>query len=153
MSEMFNNYTNIPSSYIPNNIKKTLLTTNINPGRPLEELDANGNVIGYTWSCGDSVILAFNITGTVQYSDNATSVDAETYLKGKQLQFNLYNARYEIVYTTTVDASTTPAFVIDRELSLSLNGSNYYCSLVILDDVNSITTTIFSMSDGKIYIK
>lgn len=151
MSNIFNNYDNLPSSYIPNNTSEQSLCVN-KIIKPLEVYDIKGNLVGYCWNRGDTVNLGFNITGNVQYDEGAFE-DAATYLDGKTLQFNIYNFRYEVIYTITVTATTTPVFAINKELSDSLKAGNYYCSLTVIDTVNKLNTTIFTINNGKLYVK
>lgn len=150
--EMFTNYNNTPSSYVPNNTTEVSLGS-VRVKKPLEELDANGNLVCYSWNQGDTINLGFNITGNIQYDDSSAYEDAATYLSGKTMQLNLYNFRYEVIYTATIDASTTPVFTIDKTLSASLVSGIYYCSLTIIDTTNNINTTVFNVTDGKLRVR
>jgi hypothetical protein len=45
--EMFTNYNSTPSSYVPNNTTEVSLGS-VRVKKPLEELDANGNLVCYS---------------------------------------------------------------------------------------------------------
>ena len=53
---MFNNYKNIPDSYVPNNINPPPYY-NPTVKFPLEEYDLRGNLIGFSWKYMDTILL------------------------------------------------------------------------------------------------
>ena len=77
----FDSYLNTPSSYVPNNKDTVLESVNDIIKYPTEEYNAKGELVGYSWNYGDSIILEFLTEGIVLY-DNVTYEDAETYLGG-----------------------------------------------------------------------
>ena len=149
---MFNNYKYIPDSYIPNN-QTEFLNDNRIAKKPLEEYDAKGNIIGYSWNYGDGVILEFNTEGTA--TDDATLMyqTAEEYMEGKKLKLQIYNFRYEVIYEKTIPASTKAKFVIDSGESTQLPRNVYTCSLVLVDSEAGIETELFGPDNGYLYVK
>ena len=136
---MFNNYKNIPNDYIPNNIKPPEYYHPA-PKYPLEEYNAKGELIGYSWHYGDTVVLEFCTSGEVIY-DNYYE-DAETYLKGKTFRLDLFDFRYENVYSDKLSAETTVKFHIDAQTSDRLFRGVYRCTLTLIDDKTNLEYTL-----------
>lgn len=83
---MFLNYQNV-SNYVPNNMtcacQRGKSYTKLDPvtkGKPYEEYDVKGNLIGYSWYEGETVNLEFNIDGEVLVESDAIILSA----KGEQ---------------------------------------------------------------------
>lgn len=78
MKNMFENYDNLQDHYVPNNLNKAFpehlqyskLTEN-RPNKPFEMFDDMGNLVGYFWYYGDTITLAFDITGQYTVENNA----------------------------------------------------------------------------------
>lgn len=66
---MFMNYNYINSDTIPNNNKKTI--NRCLHKEPFTNYDKDGNVTGYYWYFGDTVVLNFNISGEVIVEDGS----------------------------------------------------------------------------------
>ena len=67
---MFNSFSNIDSSYTPNNfspkypsMSREEKIQSINPNKPYEVIGRDGILKGYFWYYGNSVDLTFDITG------------------------------------------------------------------------------------------
>lgn len=150
--KMFESYNNTPSSYIPNNSCPTMISIKECNQLPLEVYNIKGELIGYTWSRGDSIVLNFITTGVVTYDEGAYE-DAETYMRGKTLQFNFYDHMYNMIFQETVDASDDVKFYIESDKYNLLEGNIYYCTLTLLDNENNIVNTLVNITDCKFYIK
>ena len=141
---MFTNYENIPASYIPCNLKESIACKEpyINP---MEEYNAKGEFIGYSWMYGDNVVLEFCTSGEVIF--DGYYEDAETYLNGKQLLLQLFDFRYENIYSDQINASTSAKFYIDYEQSKQLVKGVYTCKLILIDNENNIRYTLINNDD------
>lgn len=69
---MFNSFSNMDSSYTPNNFSPKYPSMNreekiqsINPNKPYEVIGRDGILKGYFWYYGNSVDLTFDITGEI----------------------------------------------------------------------------------------
>lgn len=72
MSDMFANYENLSSTYVPNNQKKELVKQEIfNQDIPKKEYDMNGNFIGYSFAYGDTVEIEYFLDKTVCVEEDA----------------------------------------------------------------------------------
>ena len=60
-------------------------------GKPYEEYDVSGNLIGYWWYYGNTINLEFNIEGEVTYEGNDSYINAKEFLKDKQIEIKLFN--------------------------------------------------------------
>ena len=138
---MFENYYNISTSYTPCNINMTNSSSEL-ATRPLEQYDARGRLVGYSWRYGDAVILEFLTEGDVTMDDEGVYEDAETYLDGKKLVLTLYDFRYQSVYNCTMPAEVSTKFTIDKNSSSKLVKGTYRCSLVLVDADGSDTTLV-----------
>ena len=150
---MFKNYKLDLTSYIPTN-RNTPLCNRVEK-HPLEEYNSLGELIGYTWNSGDSVVLEFLTDGNVVYEDSdfttpglGHSVSAEEYLKGKKVKLQIINFRYEVVYEAECEAQTLINFEIK---SNTLCDGTYKCSLQLYDATSSIDLVKFS--DCTLYIR
>lgn len=145
---MFETYHNIPTSYMPK----------VNPigtskyKCPLEEYNIRGELIGYSWKHGDSIVLEFTTEGDITYTDLEFYEDAETYLKGKQMHLLIYNFRHECVYRDLQDASTIVKFYINANSSEQLVEGVYTCQLLLIDNLENVQTLV-SPDDYKLIIK
>lgn len=135
---MFDNYENVPDSYIPCNRKPDIRPCI--PTKPLEIYNAKNEFIGYGWDYGDSIILEFITTGEVVYEDMdegkvaGSSEDAETYLKNGKFNFKIYNFRYEVVFDATIDAATDVKIEINKENSEKLVKGTYTFILSLIKE-------------------
>ena len=75
---MFQNYYNIPDTYIPNNMScdcsRGKSYTKLDPiegSKPFEEYNAKGELIGYFWRYGETLNLEFNIDGEIIVESDA----------------------------------------------------------------------------------
>lgn len=137
--DMFTNYNNIPASYVPCNLNAQPFCTE-HYVKPLEEYNAKGELIGYSWHYGDTVVLEFCTSGEVIY-DNYYE-DAETYLKGKTFRLDLFDFRYENVYSDKLSAEITVKFHIDAQTSNKLFRGVYRCMLTLIDDKTNLEYTL-----------
>ena len=175
--DMFTNFNATPSTYIPNNInKKPPQLGTYPPVKPLEEYNAKGELIGYYWMYGDNVVLNFTLSGDVTYDSSAYRESIATYMSnGKQeLHFNIYNFRYECIYTANPvyhcneDGTVNVAIFIYDDLSKAMVKGRYFIDLSIVStldnplydesDPNSkkeitIKQTIFKPDDCVILVK
>ena len=88
------------------------------------------------------------------YNPNSTRsiyVSAEDYLKDKYLEFNMYNFRFEKIYTKVLSGTTKAVINIDKELSRKMNKGIYYCSLSVVDDYTCLP--IFTSKDCTLLVK
>lgn len=170
---LFENYENIPSSYIPNNICPPRQAPSI-PKTPLAQYNAKGDFVGYTWSYGDEVNLKFLISGNVTYDNNdilpeVYKVDgaggiyqeAEDYLEGKFFEFTLFNFRGEAIWRGYQKASASTIFYIDRKCSKGLVPGIYRGKLILMENPDTVddssdcqvTTTLVCANDYIFTIK
>ena len=149
---MFTNYDLVPESYIPCNSQQDILGCQ-RPRKPLEEYDIFGNLVGYSWDFGDSVILEFCTSGNVYYEDQDVQEDAETYLSGKIFRLELYDFRYEVVFSYDIPAATNVKITIDANSSERLVKGAYHLKFTLIDEEASVTTTLIDGDDCIIYIK
>ena len=149
---MFTNYDLVPDSYVPCNLQKDTLSFQP-PHKPFEEYNINGDFIGYGWNFGDSIVLEFFTCGNVYYEDQDVQEDAETYLKNKTFRLELYDFRYEVVFSYDIPAGTVVKILISAESSERLVKGVYSLKFTLIDEVNNISTTLIDGSDCSIYIK
>ena len=150
---MFKNYDNIPATYVPNNRDAKPLGREFMI-KPLEEYNAKGELIGYSWRQGESVELEFVVDGEVYYDDGSYYQDADTYLSNKRFELTLYNFRYEPVKVlTALSIQNKISFIIDTETSSAIMKGIYYPSLVCIDDKNNIQHVLFKGSDCTLIVK
>ena len=150
---MFKNYDNIPSTYIPNNRDARPLGREF-IRKPLEEYNAKGELIGYSWEQGSSVELEFVVEGEVYYDDNSFYQTAKDYVSDKLFELTLYNFRYEpvkVLSATAVDNKIK--FVIPSEMSSDILKGIYYPSLVCINEINNIKTIMFKGTDCTLIVK
>lgn len=154
---LFENYENIPSSYIPNNMCPPRKAPCI-PKAPLVQYNAKGEFVGYTWAYGDEVNLEFRITGDIEYDDSSDEVGfyetVEDYLEGKYCKLTLFNFRGEAIWAGWQNASSKTLFYIDRKCSENLLPGIYRCKLVLYEDMDSSVTeqTTFTLVNLGDYI-
>lgn len=110
MSQMFEQYDNLSSQYIPSNMNQHSCVPKINPflettgpKKPYEEVNAEGQVIGYWWGYGDTINLEFELSGNVTLDESY--ILARDFIKNKQIQICLYNFRHEQIQTKLFDGN------------------------------------------------
>lgn len=150
-TNMFDNYQITPENYTPTNSTETI--TPNTPKFPLVAYNKAGDVIGYTWNYGDSIILEFNTSGNVVYDDLEFTEDADTYLHGKKFKIQLFNTRCEEVAHCECDASTTVRILSDSFYPSSVVKGTYHLKLTLVDENENVLTTLIGWDDGIIYIK
>ena len=140
-ANMFKNYNAVPPDYVPNNVCPPLRTSTIEPVTPLELYNAKGELIGYSWYYGNAVILNFLIEGNVVYEkgeggyENGYVEDATTYLNDKRtLELDIYDFRYELVYSKQILASSNIEFYIEKCLAMNLVKGVYHAQLNLIDE-------------------
>ena len=149
---MFNNYKNIPNDYIPNNIKPPEYY-HPEVKYPLEEYNAKGELIGFSWKYFDTIVLEFITCGNVLYDDGSYE-DAKTYLEDKKFNIKFYNFRYEEIYSDTVDSSAYFRYFVDKEeLRSILIPGTYSMSVTLIDEENNVVETLLDSNVLKIMIK
>lgn len=149
MSNMFKNFIDIPTDYSPNNECQLIPDREISK-LPIEVYNAKNELIGFTWNYGDSIVLEFITTGTVEYDDTRTYEDASTYLSDKTMTITISNNRYQEVISQDIVADTKVRFIIDDELSKLFLRGTYYCDLKLKDD-SGVIQTLFN--GGCLYVK
>lgn len=130
--DLFTNYENLSTSYTPYNLTKFVPDFE-RTSLPLEEYNAKGELIGYSWHYGDSIVLEFNTSGKVTY-DNQTYMSASTFLQGKEMLLQMFNFRGECVYCQKIDASTTVKYLLDSKNFGHVPKGVYRCNLTLLGD-------------------
>lgn len=155
MTNMFENYDNMPSSYIPDNTH-AVPVTHSKAHNPMEEYNAKGDFIGYSWHYGDSVILEFHTTGEVIYDDPGVYEDAETYLKDKTFELGIFDFRHEAVYKAVMPAAIVATFILEKEASETLPKGVYYLNLTLItgsDEERESTYTLIDSNSCRLIIK
>ena len=72
MSNMFDNYENLSSTYVPNNQRKIFEEQEIfNQDIPKKEYDVYGRSIGYSFSQGDTVNIPYSINKTIYVEEDS----------------------------------------------------------------------------------
>ena len=139
MSNMFVNYVN-NENYVPNNVCPPIFNTPVNCCnlcKPYEEVDINGNFVGYFWYYGNSIQLKFTTTGTIEL--DGTYETAEEYFNGKTAQVIIKDARYQEIYRENLPANPELIFNIYPDLAEKLLRGIYHISINIVgDDLNTI---------------
>lgn len=134
---MFDTYDNIQQEYIPSNMNNKPCPPKPNPfldpavpKKPYCEYNAEGKLVGYWWTYGDTVNLEFDIDGyvTVDGSDNYISV--RDYIKDKQIRINIYNFRHEQINTMLFDGKDYQAPTYSRDLTVNNKTHGVYYKLV-----------------------
>lgn len=152
---MLNKYYNIPTSYDI----YTYETINLNWDKikkPLEEYNAKGEMIGYSWYYGDEIVLEFETTGTVDYATNTYDSsddsfestfgdfyeDVETYLSKGVLKLELFDFRREKVFEQTLPGSSDVKFLLTEKSSERLFRGVYRCKLTFIGEQCAVQTLI-----------
>ena len=78
-------------------------------------------------------------------------VSAEDYLKDKIVEVTLYNFRFEPIYSTKFDGTTSVILTIDKELSSKLTRGIYYCSINVYNE--TVNMMVFEPTDCKLLVK
>ena len=122
MSSMFEQYDNLSSQYIPSNMNKGSCLPKQNPfldplvpKKPYEEINAEGELVGYWWNYGDTINLEFELSGQVEIENDSlpTYVTARDFINGKQIQINIYNFRHEQILTKLFDGKDYQEFLYE----------------------------------------
>lgn len=152
--DMFENYDYIPGTFIPcNSCPPKVDFTQIR--KPLAYYNAKDEFLGYAWKYGDSIVLEFTTTGEVQYNEDEAWEDAATYLEGKKIQLDIFDFRYEVVYSYIVPAGTVVKFLIDETSSKRLVKGVYSFRLTLIDEEANTRYTLMPQEGDKcsLYIK
>lgn len=149
---MFDNYNNLPNNYLPNNTNQKLVDNRL-PRKPLAEYNVYNQLVGYSWSYGDSVILEFTTSGTVVDDKKDVYMTAEEYLKGKHYKLEILNFKFNVIYTKVQLAEKTTTFIISKEDSAEyLTRGTYSCRLTLVDNENN-EVVLFNYDNGNLYVK
>lgn len=137
---LFTNYDNLPETYVPNNMRKqNPVLGKYPPVKPLEEYNAKGELVGYSWKYGDNVVLNFKLSGYVTYDEASYNETVATYLSSgnQKLVFNIYDFRFNSIYEAEPlfkanddGTVTTMLFIYDMLSQVMVKGV-YYVSLAI----------------------
>lgn len=132
---------------------------NVIVGKPYEQYNVLGELIGYWWHEGDKIVLDFDIDGEViidhlDENGNVTPlyVEAKEFVKDKFITFKMYNFRGSVVAKKTYPGDTNIKFDIDDKLSEELKKGVYTCSLEISDS-KSLGLTIYTVEQCTFTIK
>lgn len=149
MSNMFDKYNE--AGKVPNNLYAPAschLAPRV-PGKPFEDINYAGELVGYYWYYGDTVKLEFTIDGEVM-DDAGNYISAKDYFEdttfsNKSIIFKLFDFRKDEIYRKEFTEVSTNKIVvdIDQELSNSLLRGVYYCSLDLVDDLYPNVITLF----------
>lgn len=156
---MFDKYNEV--GYVPNNLSAPSschFAPRI-PGKPFEDINFAGELVGYYWYYGDTLKLEFIIDGEV-IDDSGNYIKASDYFSdttfsNKSVKFRLFDFRHEEIYSkefTEVDTNVI-TIDIDQELSNSLERGTYYCSLELIDDLYPNVITLFEQGFCTLTIK
>lgn len=80
-------------------------------------------------------------------------LSAESYLKDKEFRIEIYNFRYEQIYTQTVEAANVINFAIDEELSAKMVKGVYYCRVCVLKNDSVIYLDLVEDADCMLTVK
>lgn len=110
-NSMFDNFTNLSTTYTPNPFQKNYPTqttnnaTPIQPNKPFEILSLDkSKVCGYFWYYGNSIDLIFDFSDSTYgyisengygYGDKPIAILVEELLPQLKLEATIYNFRYE----------------------------------------------------------
>lgn len=129
------------------------------PGKPFEDINYAGVLVGYYWYYGDTLKLEFTISGEV-VDNEGNYISAQDYLSdstfsAKSIKFRLFDFRHEEVYSQEfVDVRTNIITVdINQELSNKLTPGVYYCSLELIDDMYPEVITLFGQGFCTLTVK
>lgn len=157
MIDMFTNYQNLNKDYIPNNLSQCTpksYTSKLDPceiTKPYELYDAKGDLEGYYWYYGESIVLDFSIDGEITELEANGYVSLEDYLKDKTASLKLYDFRGVAVFCSTIKAATQLVFSIDSEMSKKIVKGTYGCELAIFN--NNVSHKIFNRNDCTFLVK
>lgn len=77
MQNMFTNYENLSSVYVPNNRNIELENnTTLNLNLPRKEYDITGKFIGYSWSYGETLVIPYSVDKVIYVEEDALVFDA-----------------------------------------------------------------------------
>ena len=151
---MFQNYQSLDNYTPQNNIPPKL--GDIDAKIPMGDYNAHGELVGYNWKCGDSIVLEWEITGSVEYTDELAGpviLSPAEYLDGKTIVIRLYNFRQEVIYEDSTDAGETVKFFIDENISKEILPGIYYISLSIVDEDSQTYYTLFDIGDCTLRVR
>lgn len=169
MSGMFDNY-NHPSPgnphHHPHHKPEPKPNVSSRPDKPYESYDENGDICGYWWYEGDTIVLEFAIEGEVTVDQEVievidgvensiikpTTITAEEFVKDKTFTLDIFNFRGEVVLTADIPGSSIIQYAIDIEKAQLLTKGSYTLNLALWDG-ESFNKTIYSREDCNIIIK
>lgn len=149
---MFENYNNDLTDYVPNNLSyrgKKIYPYPI----PYTEYNVEGDIVGYYWYYGDTVNLVFEINGETTIEDRLEYVDASDTVEGMKAKIDIYNFRYENIYSYTTDASTEITLSIGKDLSDKMIKGIYYITLTLMDETTQTYIPLFKDKDCTVTVK
>ncbi len=152
MEDMFKNYRYIPSDYIPNNIQDPKLVHPVIK-LPLEEYNAKGEFIGYSWRQGDTILLQFTTEGEVLFHNPDIAEDAETYFEGKKFLIEIMNFKYEVIYQEEVIADADLHYYLPPDLIKILIPNTYSLQVTVIDEENDVRHTLLDRRDIRIFVR
>lgn len=151
--DMFQNYNNLPTSYIPNN-QDCYMNDNRLPHKPMGVYDSMNRLIGYSWVYGDGITLEFTVQGTVSDDITLKYTWASDFLTGKTVVFNLFNNRHDIVMSKQIlCTSNVITITIQAEESTYIPRDVYTCELYVEETSQNERITLFNESNGSLYVK
>ena len=150
---MFENYQNLDTRYVPNNRDMYRCPTNEHiqtplSNKPYEMLNDLGELVGYFWYYGNSVVLSFDIVGEYTSEQSNTYVDVLDVISNCSVTLTMYDFRHNIVYQeskSNLDSSSVD-FIIDATKSSKLLKGKYTIQLVLSNDMG-YSETLFSVND------
>lgn len=162
---IFTNYENISTSYCPGKP----LPPNVNTREikvPLAQYNVKNELIGFTWNQTDTINLQFIVSGSVQY-DDGTFETPDVYFNNKEIQLEIFDFRYECVYSTSQTYQTSEesdnaivSFYIGPECNIAKG--TYGCKLTLIDSVTdeetqettlTSTITLINIDDYKLTVR
>ena len=149
---MFENYNNDLTDYVPNNLPYKCQKIYPYP-IPYTEYNAEGDIVGYYWYYGDTVNLVFEIDGETTVEDKLEYVDVSDTLEGMKAKIDIYNFRYENIYSYTTDASTEITLSIGKDLSNTMIKGIYYITLTVFDETTQTYIPLFKDKDCTVTVK
>lgn len=124
---MFKNYQNIDPNHIPDNSScirnRSMSYTKLCPvssGKPYEEYDMKGNLIGYSWRYGETLNLEFNIDGEITVEDTALILTATGQTPSSEYGFigqRAYNVVDLLSWTCTAITTSEHHWTLDKEFT------------------------------------
>lgn len=165
-NSMFNNFTNINTTYMPNpfqpNYPPATCTqaTQAQPNKPYEITSQDRKtILGYFWYYGNSVELIFDVSGEATQELTQNYISVEDILLTLKLEAKIFNFRYEPIMLFSNDPlvsnneikinSNQLTLSINNELSSQLVKGKYYLELVA-SHTDGYNETLFSSQQNNI---